>query len=79
MFEHIRISSLQVHLAKRGDAVADDVTEESIREVAYNLDGASGAMIANIVNLAGLRVEKAGRDQIRIQDIADVSTDSSAR
>ena len=77
--EHILHHILQVHLKKRGDAVADDVTEESLRKVAFNLDGASGAAIANLINRAGLRAEKDGRNQIRIQDIANVSCDSPIR
>ena len=64
---------MQTHLSKRGEAVAEDVTERNLRELAFDTQKYSGAAIANLVNLAAMRVERDGRDQIRYQDLTDVS------
>jgi ATP-dependent 26S proteasome regulatory subunit len=64
---------MQTHLSKRGEAVAEDVTEKNLRELAFDTQKYSGAAIANLVNLAAMRVERDGRDQIRYQDLTDVS------
>ena len=65
--------AMQTHLSKRGEAVAEDVTERNLRELAFDTQKYSGAAIANLVNLAAMRVERDGRDQIRYQDLTDVS------
>ena len=65
--------AMQTHLSKRGEAVAADVTEKNLRELAFDTQKYSGAAIANLVNLAAMRVERDGRDQIRYQDLTDVS------
>ncbi len=64
---------MQTHLSKRGEAVAEDVTEKNLRELAFDTQKYSGAAIANLVNLAAMRVERDGRDQICYQDLTDVS------
>ena len=63
---------VQTHLNKRGGAVADDVTEKNLRELAFDTQRYSGAAIANLVNLAAMRAERDTRDQIRYQDLTDV-------
>lgn len=65
--------AMQTHLRKRGDAVAEDVTERSLRELAFDTQRYSGAAIANLVNLAAMRAERDGRDQIQYKDLTDVS------
>ena len=65
--------AMQTHLSKRGEAVAEDVTEKNLRELAFDTQKYSGAAIANLVNLAAMRVERDGRDQICYQDLTDVS------
>ena len=65
---------MQTHLRKRGDAVAEDVTEKNLRELAFDTQRYSGAAIANLVNLAAMRVERDGRDRIAYKDLTDVSS-----
>ena len=64
---------MQTHLSKRGEAVAEDVTEKNLRELAFDTQKYSGAAIANLVNLAAMRAERDGRDQICYQDLTEVS------
>lgn len=64
---------VQTHLKRRGDSVADDVTEKNLRELAFDTQKYSGAAIANLVNLAAMRVESDGRDKIQYKDLTDVS------
>lgn len=66
-----RVETFQTHLNKRGGAVADDVTEKNLRELAFDTQRYSGAAIANLVNLAAMRAERDTRDQIRYQDLTD--------
>ncbi|DBA94610.1 hypothetical protein WJX77_012597 [Trebouxia sp. C0004] len=66
-----RVETFQTHLRKRGEAVAEDVTEKNLREIAFDTQKFSGAAIANLVNLAAMSVERDGRDQIRYQDLTD--------
>lgn len=53
--------------------MADDVTEKNLRELAFDTQKYSGAAIANLVNLAAMRVESDGRDKIQYKDLTDVS------
>lgn len=53
--------------------MADDVTEKNLRELAFDTQKYSGAAIANLVNLAAMRVERDGRDKIQYKDLTDVS------
>jgi len=69
---NVALYALQTHLNKRGGAVADDVTEKNLRELAFDTQRYSGAAIANLVNLAAMRAERDGRDQIAYQDLTDV-------
>lgn len=64
---------MQTHLKRRGDNVADDVTVENLRELAFDTQKYSGAAIANLVNVAAMRVERDGRDKIKYKDLTDVS------
>ena len=64
---------MQTHLKRRGDNVADDVTVENLRELAFDTQKYSGAAIANLVNVAAMRVERDGRDKIQYKDLTDVS------
>ena len=64
---------MQTHLSKRGEAVAEDVTEKNLRELAFDTQKYSGAAIANLVNLAAMRAERDSRDQICYQDLTEVS------
>lgn len=65
---------VQTHLRKRGGAVAEDVTEKNLRELAFDTQRYSGAAIANLVNLAAMRAERDGREQIQYKDLTDVSS-----
>lgn len=53
--------------------MADDVTEKNLRELAFDTQKYSGAAIANLVNLAAMRVERDGREKIQYKDLTDVS------
>ena len=64
---------MQVHLKKRQSSLADDITEKNLRELAFDTQRYSGAAIANLVNLAAMRVERDGRDRICYKDLIDVS------
>lgn len=63
---------MQTHLRKRGDAIAEDVTEKKLRELAFDTQRYSGAAIANLVNLAAMRAERDARDKIEFKDLTDV-------
>ena len=62
----------QVHLKKRESNLAEDITEKNLRELAFDTQRYSGAAIANLVNLAAMRVERDGRDMICYKDLTDV-------
>lgn len=64
---------MQVHLNKRGDRLGEDITEKNLQELAFDTQRFSGAAIANLVNLAAMRVERDGRDTIMYKDLTDVS------
>ena len=64
---------VQTHLKRRGGSVAEDVTERKLRELSFDTQKYSGAAIANLVNLAAMRVERDGRDKIQYKDLTDVS------
>ncbi|KAL3160769.1 hypothetical protein ABBQ38_009182 [Trebouxia sp. C0009 RCD-2024] len=66
-----RVETFQTHLRKRGGAVAEDVTEKNLRELAFDTQRYSGAAIANLVNLAAMRAERDGREQIQYKDLTD--------
>lgn len=59
--------------------MADDVTEKNLRELAFDTQKYSGAAIANLVNLAAMRVERDGREKIQYKDLTDVSKTVEAR
>ena len=65
-----------MHLNKRGDKLGDDITEKNLQELAFDTQRYSGAAIANLVNLAAMRVERDGRDVISYKDLKDVSQPS---
>lgn len=73
---HTACSLLQVHLKKRESNLADDITEKNLRELAFDTQRYSGAAIANLVNLAAMRVERDGRDMICYKDLTDVRISS---
>ena len=64
---------MQVHLNKRGDRLGEDITEKNLQELAFDTQRYSGAAIANLVNLAAMRVERDVRDTIMYKDLTDVS------
>lgn len=56
--------------------MAEDVTEKNLRELAFDTQRYSGAAIANLVNLAAMRAERDGREQIQYKDLTDVSNEA---